>query len=157
MIGAGFDAHVVHRLSLPLKRMTGRGAYVAQSLRELGRYRFPPLQILVDGTELRAASVIVSKGRLYGGRHMLAPGARPDTPGFSVAVFHKGGPAAVLSYGAALPLDLLPRMAGLTLLRASRVQICAGTGIPVQADGDAAGMTPVSISDAPAPIRVVTG
>jgi YegS/Rv2252/BmrU family lipid kinase len=157
MIGAGFDAQVVHRLSLPLKRMTGRGAYVAQSLRELARYRFPPLRILIDGAELRAASVIVSKGRLYGGRYTLAPAARPDAPGFSVAVFREGGPAAALAYGAALPLGVLPRMAGLELLLASCVQICAGTEVPLQADGDAAGMTPVSITDAPGPIHIVVG
>ena len=41
MVGAGFDAQVVHRLPLQLKRAVGRGAYVAQSLRELTRYRFP--------------------------------------------------------------------------------------------------------------------
>lgn len=157
MTGAGFDAQVVHRLSLPMKHAIGRGAYVAQSLRELACYRFPLLRLSVDGTELRAASVIVSKGRLYGGRYMLAPAAKPDEPGFSVAVFREGGPAAALAYGAALPFDLLPRMAGVTMMRASHVRISARAGVPVQADGDAAGTTPVSITDAPAPIPVVIG
>ena len=42
MLGVGFDAHVVHQLPLPLKRMLGRGAYVVQSLRELLRYDYTP-------------------------------------------------------------------------------------------------------------------
>src|SRR5580700_10859761 len=51
MLGVGFDAQVVHRLSLPLKRVLGRGAYVVQSLRETARYRFPPVRLRIDEVE----------------------------------------------------------------------------------------------------------
>src|SRR5918997_1281966 len=47
MLGAGFDAAVVHRLDLGLKRRLGRGAYVAQGMRELGRYPFPRFQAVL--------------------------------------------------------------------------------------------------------------
>src|SRR3984957_15074937 len=51
MLGVGFDAQVVHRLSLPLKRVLGKGAYVVQSLCETARYRFPPVHLRIDGVE----------------------------------------------------------------------------------------------------------
>src|SRR5580658_3463564 len=157
MLGVGFDAQVVHRLSLPLKRVLGKGAYVVQSLRETWRYKFPPIRLRIDSMETEAASAVISKGRLYGGRFLLAPEARPAEPGFSVILFGCGGPAAALMYGAALPMGFLGRAPGVRHVRAHRVDMIGNAPIPAQADGDAAGFTPLSVTDAPGPIEVVTG
>ncbi len=157
MVGVGLDAQVVHRLSPPLKRMIGKGAYVAQTLREMSRYPFPRLRLRLDGEETEAASVIVSKGRLYAGRFVLAPDADPCQPGFRVALFERYGPAAAMAYAAALPLNLLPRMPGLRIQAAATVEIGGWESVPAQADGDPAGATPITIRDAAGPIRVVIG
>jgi diacylglycerol kinase (ATP) len=157
MLGVGFDAHVVHHLSAPLKRTFGRGAYVLQTLRELMRYRFVPIRLRLDGEETQAGSVIVSKGRLYGGRCVLAPEACAERPGFSVVLFDHVGPGAALLYGAALPFDLLGRAPGVRHVRALRIDFIGNKVAPVQADGDAAGCTPLCITDASAPIQVVVG
>ncbi|MBS0560267.1 MAG: diacylglycerol kinase family lipid kinase [Proteobacteria bacterium] len=155
MLGVGFDAHVVHRMSPPLKRLFGRGAYVLQTLREMARYRFAPIRLRVDGREMQAASAIVSKGRLYAGRYLLAPDAEPAQAGFSVVLFDGAGPGAALLYAAALPIDMLGRAPGVRHLRASRVEVIGNDAIPAQADGDAFGFAPLAISDAPGPIEVV--
>ncbi|WP_149538468.1 diacylglycerol/lipid kinase family protein [Siccirubricoccus phaeus] len=155
MLGAGFDAAVVHHLDLRWKRALGRFAYVLQGARELGRYPFPRFTVTLDGGAAEeVASVIVTKGRLYAGRHLLAPAARPGEPGFQVALFPRGGALAAALYGAALPLGLLPRLPGVVLKPARRV-VLRGEGVPVQADGDAAGMLPVEVEEAAAPIPVV--
>jgi YegS/Rv2252/BmrU family lipid kinase len=154
MLGAGFDAAVVANLDLGLKQRIGRGAYVWQAMRELGRYRFPPLRVVFEDGEARVSSVIVSKGRLYAGRHLLAPAAEMARPGFQVALFRGSGPVAAAAYGAALPLNLLPRMPGLALRHATWLRI-EGEGVAVQADGDPAGRLPVEVRVAPAPLRVV--
>jgi diacylglycerol kinase (ATP) len=156
MLSVGFDAQVVRCLPLTLKRALGRGAYVVQSLREAARYRFPSISLRLDGTPSEAASVIVSKGRLYGGRYLLAPGATPTARGFRVALFDHAGAAAALAYGAALPLNLLPHMPGLRFQHAREVAI-ETEAVPAQADGDAAGAAPFLVHDAPAAIRVVVG
>ncbi len=155
MLGVGFDAHVVHRLPLGLKRAFGRGAYVVQTLRELARYRFLPIRLRLDGEEMQAASVIVSKGRLYGGRYLLDADARPGEPGFSVVLFDRRGPGAALLYGAALPLDLLARAPGVRHVRARQIDFIGNEIAPAQADGDSAGWTPITVKDAPAAIPVV--
>ncbi len=154
MLGAGFDAQVVHHLSVRLKRRMGRGAYVAQSLREAGRYSFPPIRLRIDGEQTEAFSVIVTKGQFYAGRYSLAPGASPTAKGFSVALFDRPGPFAALAAGAALTLNLIPRLPGLRLLRANTVEICS-SDIPAQADGDAVGEAPLLVTDAISPIDVV--
>ncbi len=154
MVGAGFDAAVVAGLDLGLKARIGRAAYVWQSLRELPRYGFPMMTVTLDGVPVRVSSAIVTKGRLYAGRFLLAPGARPDQPGFWVALFHHTGPVAAAGYGAALPLGLLRFMPGVELRQAASVGF-AGVGVPVQADGDPVGTVPVSVRDATGPIAVL--
>lgn len=156
MLGAGFDAQVVHHLSVRLKGAIGRGAYVAQSLREAARYKFAPIRLRIDGQQTEAFSVIITKGHFYAGRYMLAPGASPMEKGFTVVLFDRGGPVSALVYGAALTLNMIPRTSGIRLLRATTVEICC-TDIPAQADGDAVGQTPLLVTDAAAPVNVVVG
>ncbi len=148
MVGAGFDAAVVHGLPLVLKRQLGRAAYVVQTLRELARHRFPPITGEADGVSFAAASAIVTKGRFYAGRYLLAPGATPFHPGFTLVLFRDGGALPALSAGAALPLGLLARLPGVTLRRVRHVTL-DGPRVSVQADGDAAGFLPLDIADAP--------
>ena len=153
MVGVGLDAQVVHQVPRGLKRLLGRQAYVAQTLREMLRYSYRPIHLSVDGQPMQAGSVVVSKGRLYAGHYKLAPDARPGEPGFSVALFGGTGPASVLMYGAALVMNLLPRAPGMRLLRASKIEIF-GAG-PAQADGDPAGAGPLMVRDANGPLAVV--
>jgi YegS/Rv2252/BmrU family lipid kinase len=154
MVGAGFDAQVVHGIDPGMKKLFGRTAYVMQGLRETIRYRFRPIRVRIDETETESASVIVSKGHLYGGAYELAPGATPAAPGFTVALFDRSGPCSALMYGAALPLNLIHRMPGLRLIRAQVVTILSDK-VPAQADGDAAGEAPMIVTDAPRPMHIV--
>ncbi len=157
MLGVGLDAQVVHQLPVGLKRALGRSAYAVQLLRELALYRFKPIQLRLDGEETEAAGVIVSKGRLYGGRFLLAPSACAGKPGFSVVLFDRSGVGAGLLYGSALPLGLLARAPGVRHVRARRIDFIGNEPVPAQADGDVAGWTPIAVTDASASIQVVVG
>ncbi len=155
MLGVGLDAQVVHHLPAGLKRVLGRTAYVAQTLREMLRYTYRPIRIRIDGRVEEAGSVVVTKGSLYAGQYLLAPGARPSERGFSVALFGRNGPGAVLMYGAALTMNLLPRAPGMRLIRAREVDILEGAAVLAQADGDPAGAPPHSVGGAASCIEVV--
>ncbi len=155
MLGFGFDAAVVARVGTRLKRALGRGAYVAQTMRTLLDYPFPPLRLAIDDCETEAVSAIVSKGRLYAGPFVLVPEAAPDRAGFSVVLFDRPGPAAALRYAASLAAGRLAEAPGLRRLRASRVTLLGNTPLPAQADGDAVGTGLTVVTDAPAPIRLV--
>ncbi len=152
MIGAGFDAAVVHALDPAEKRRLGRGAYLLESVRQLHRYGFAGFELaLDDGPWLPATSVIVGKGRLYAGPWRSLPGASPLHPGFTVLRFAKARAPGALLAGLMLPLHALHRVPGATLARAGTVRL-RGPDVPCQADGDAAGRLPVEIGDAPDPI-----
>ena len=158
MLGLGFDGAVVKGVQPLLKRAIGKGAYVWQSLWESVAYDFPPVRLCVDGVTHQAASVVVSKGRLYGGPYMLAPDAHPEAPGFQVVLFEKPGTLPALLSGAALPLGLLPRCPGVRVIAGSHVEFTsAGGAILTQADGDALAFTPCGVVSAEAPISLVVG
>ena len=104
--------------------------------------------------------MIVSKGRLYAGRYLVAPGGNPTRRGFSVVLFERpdrwqGAWQAALC-GAALPLNLLSRMPGVRVVRASTVELDCQS-VPAQADGDPTAGGRLLITDAPGPIEVVIG
>jgi hypothetical protein len=105
---------------------------------------------------MQAGGVIVSKGAFYGGRCLLAPEAKPAAPGFSVVLFNCYNRATALTYGAALPLNLLPRAPGIRRLRAGRIEFIRDKPHHVQADGDPVGLMPSSVIDAPETIDVAT-
>jgi len=157
MVGLGFDGAVVHGLQPLLKRVIGRGAYVWQSLWESVAYRFPKVRLKVDGKAYEAASVVVSKGRLYGGPYLLAPNAASTAPGFQVALFENPGTFAALLSGAALPLGLLPRCPGVRVIAGRQVEFLGNEPILTQSDGDALVGTPTAVVDAGSPIPLVVG
>ncbi len=157
MVGLGFDGAVVHGLRPLLKRVIGRGAYVWQSVWESVAYRFPRMRLSVDGKNYEAASVVVSKGRLYGGPYLLAPNAAPNLPGFQVALFEHSGTFPALLSGAALPLGLLPRCPGVRVVAGTHVEFAANGPILTQSDGDALEGTPQMVINARSPIPIVVG
>ena len=158
MVGLGFDGAVVHGLRPLLKRAIGRGAYVWQSLWESIAYSFPKLRLSVDGKDYEAASVVVSKGRLYGGPYLLAPNAAPTQPGFQVALFENSGTFPALLSGAALPLGLLPRCPGVRVVAGTQIEFFSTERtILTQSDGDALAGIPRQVVNASHPIPIVVG
>jgi YegS/Rv2252/BmrU family lipid kinase len=155
MAGAGFDAHVVAGIDLRLKRLFGKGAYVAESLRQLAIFRFPRYRVTIDGVATEAASVIVANGRHYAGRYVCAPEARLDQPVLQVCLFDTGGAMAVLRYVLALQSGGLARRADVRIVAGRRVVISAPEGEPLQADGDIVARLPVEIDVVPDALRLV--
>ena len=155
MAGAGFDAHVVEAVRPATKRLLGKGAYVLESGRQMFRFGFPRYRVTVDGVEHDAASVIVARGRLYGGRHLAAPAARLDADEFQICLFEDGGRLAVLRYGIALLLGRLPKAAGYRMVPGRRIRIAGPDGDPVQADGDIIARLPLTVELAPRRLQLI--
>ena len=156
MAGVGVDAHVVAELDVALKRRIGKAAYVIGACRQLFRFGFPTYRVRIDqGPFLDAASVIVAKGRFYGGKHIVAPLARLDQPTFQVCLFERKGALHMLRYALALGLGTLPRARGYRILAGRQVTIDGPAQDPIQGDGDILGQLPATIDIAPAPIHLV--
>jgi diacylglycerol kinase (ATP) len=155
MVGAGFDAHVVRHVKSAVKKRWGKLAYVAEMVRQLGKFPFRPYRVTIDGVAFEAASVVATRGRLYGGRFVLAPSADLRSPTLQVCLFRNGGRGFVLLYAVALGLGLLPRAPGFEIVTARRVTVEGIEGEPVQADGDSIASLPLEIAMTDKSLRLV--
>jgi diacylglycerol kinase (ATP) len=155
MAGIGFDAHVVANVSLSLKRLTGKLAYVIETLVQLLRYRPAYYEVEVDGTRHRAASAIIAKGHFYGGRFVCAPDARLDAPELHACLFANAGRWHVVRYAVALLLGRLHRLHDVLILPARCVEIAGPAGEPVQGDGDTLAHLPARIEVASGTLRLI--
>ena len=154
MVGVGLDSIVVHHLPLGLKRVFGKGAYVLQTLRDLTSYPFRSFKVQVDGNEVEAAGLVVTKGRYYAGRFQIAPQADPREAHFHVVALQQTHFMDALEHAAALGLGRLPYLSSISLQRGYDIQVF-GADLPVQADGDDAGSLPIHIVPFTLPLRVL--
>ncbi|OGR21509.1 MAG: hypothetical protein A2559_04005, partial [Deltaproteobacteria bacterium RIFOXYD2_FULL_66_9] len=91
LASAGFDAEVVERMESRQKNLLGIAAYVLSGARHLLRPQ-PSLWLEFPGRErVEAQSVIVTRGRKYGGNVTIAPGGDISGETFQViALLRKG-------------------------------------------------------------------
>jgi diacylglycerol kinase (ATP) len=156
MAGVGVDAHVVAQLDVDLKRRIGKAAYVIGAMKQLFHFGFPNYRVRIDhGPILDVASVIVAKGRFYGGKHIVAPLARLDQPSFQVCLFERKGIFHMLRYALALASGSLPRASGYRVLEGKHVVVEGPAGDPVQGDGDILAHLPVVMDLVATPIALV--
>ena len=161
MLSAGFDADVVHRLArwrtegATLKRV-GRRSYVQPVARALFAYRHPALTVSVDEGAVEAAWCLVANVPAYALGLRLTAGARPDDGRLDWVVFQRAGVPALARYAWAARRGRLASCAGARTGTAARMRIDSATPVPVQADGDAWGVTPVDVEALPGALRVIT-
>jgi YegS/Rv2252/BmrU family lipid kinase len=155
MASAGRDAEAVYRVSLLLKRWTGKLAYVFSGLRALTRGR-PGSVILVleNGEEVQGDTVIVSNGKLYGGRFFIAPEADLEEAAFVICVFKNLGWRTLIKNllwlvrGKGLAADDMQRFKTTSV-------VLRGENIPVQIDGDYCGKLPMRFRSCPDELRLI--
>jgi len=161
MAGAGFDAKVVAGVTASLKRRFGKAAYVWRSLIETRRYRPVRYRVEVDGQVCEAASVIVTRARMYAGPYVMAPGAALGDGLLHVCLFERWGRWQTLRFGLALLLGRLPKTGGFRVITGRNVKISVLSDAgemrrqPVQIDGDDAMVLPVSIAVAARAVRLL--
>ena len=154
MAGVGFDAAVVAAVSPALKHRFGQFAYLMTAARLW--WRWQPCQRLldVDGAQHRVASLIAARCRLYAGSYISAAAARLDEPHLHLVLFERDGRIAALGYALALLTGQLHRWPGVRHLRVTRTEIVEPH--PMQMDGDALAASPLKLSVAAQPLRMVT-
>jgi YegS/Rv2252/BmrU family lipid kinase len=155
MASAGFDARVVARLDLGLKRWLGKGAYVLTGGRELLAGKHQPICLRLDGQAHEVGQVIIANGRYYGGRFVVAPAARPASPDFQVCLFLRSGPVALASYAGAIAIGRLAGRPDVRIATARELWLDGPAGEPVQIDGDPFGRLPGLVSVDPEPLWLI--
>jgi YegS/Rv2252/BmrU family lipid kinase len=147
MASLGWDAEAARRVSPRLKRRVGDLAYIASFARLLPRLRPADVEWHTGliSERHRAAMVVLSNTRLYGGRVEFSPGAVANDGLLDVAVLCPRSLASLARAGLKVARNRISGDRDLLAFRSGEVTIDSH-GIPVQLDGDYYRDTPMRFS-----------
>ena len=160
MCSAGMDAEVMRRVAgSARKRLMGRAAYAASGLARLVRANPARTAVEVDGAlaEHDLYLAVAGNTRGYGGIAHLTSAALADDGALDVVTFSgRGFMGRVPLVARALRGGLHHRArGGIGYGRGSRVRIAPERPLPVQADGEYIGETPITITVEPRALTVL--
>lgn len=158
MAGIGYDAWVVDKVDLALKRRMGKFAYVLSMLKQLRHFGTKHYQLTIDGKVYTADSAIITNGRFYGGSFLLSRQADLSTPTTQVIMLKGKHMGSLLLRLLGLPFGLMERMPGVVSIAGKQVRVEMRNQTqrePAQADGDIQGELPVLIEMETEPLRVL--
>ncbi|PWU11372.1 MAG: hypothetical protein C5B51_02735 [Terriglobia bacterium] len=150
MAGIGLDAHIVYRVSGPLKAATGKLAYWAAGWTLLGR-RLAEFQVDIAGQHRTSSFALVSKVRNYGGDFEIARHVSLFDERFEVVLFEGRSTFRYVKYFAGLMRNRVDGMPGVTVLREQCLRLShpEDERIYVQVDGELAGHLPAEVRIVP--------
>jgi diacylglycerol kinase (ATP) len=150
MAGAGLDAYIVYSLNASLKRKFGKIAYWLAGFKQLGR-SLEEFSVVVNGREYQCSFALISKVRNYGGDFEIAQAVSLFDDEFEVVLFHGRESWRYVGYLAAVAARRHLRLKGITVLRASEVEMSHALGrrVFVQVDGEFAGHLPARVEIVP--------
>ena len=156
--GAGYDARVAAHAPFAEPRWKKVPRYVFAAVGEF--FREPvSVVIKVDGVVQQVSPWVLSvaNGRGYGLGLKIAPSARLDDGLLDLVLIERLG---LVRTALALPRLLSGQaesVRGLSVRRVRKVEILSPAGMPVQVDGEPAGVTPCVFTLRPRALRVWTG
>jgi diacylglycerol kinase family enzyme len=158
--GAGLDARVMGRMSLPWKRLLGRAGILPTALSQFLRYDFPRLEVTIDGQVHTATFAVACRARHYAGKWVIAPDARIDADQFEVLLFsHRSRRklAQLFRLMAAGRAGHLKSSLGLArIVRGREVAMRSLDGpVEIQVDGDTVLATPIACRVGAETVRVL--
>ena len=150
MAGVGLDAIIVYSISDSLKAAVGKLAYWIGGFSHLTR-RLRQFRTTVNGQTVKCGFTLASRVRNYGGDLEIACGANLLENDFEAVLFRGRNPIRYMVYFTAVVARVLPRVPGITVERAKRIEFSGAEGqsIYVQVDGELAGHLPASVEIVP--------
>ncbi len=146
MVGIGFDAHIVNKVNLKLKKTLGKFAYVYQTLVHLIKFKNNSYTIIIRDKSYKASSIVISNGHFYGGRYFCSPAASPFNKKLYVCLFLGNGRSSYIKYSLALILGIIPKLKDIKIIEANDVYITQNKKEPVQGDGEIITNLPAKVS-----------
>ena len=160
MLGAGFDAEIVHRTAAwrkvggSLKRAT-RLSYARPILGAIAGYAYPPVTLSADDVTHRGAQALVFNVPQYGGGLDMKPDAKGDDGLLDWMIIEKPGILPILACAISAWRHKPLQQKGIIHGRARSIKITSPEPVPLQIDGDPAGFTPVEIEILPRALRII--
>jgi len=156
MLGVGFDGQIVQGVQPGRFKICRMGL---AALKNVCNPSLQPLRVIVDGEEDTEAkfSVVVANTRNYGGWFSLCPDARPDDGRFHYVGLKRPNRTSLMRLVVAATRRR-PTGRSTATYGEGREFVIESLGpeeVPIQADGDPCGTTPVRLSIEPQAVAII--
>jgi diacylglycerol kinase (ATP) len=157
VLSAGFDA-VVNERANAMTRLQGRMRYHVATLAALRVFEPVDYTLVLDGETTRVAAMMVAVGNgpSFGGGLRITEGAELDDGLLDVVLFHPMGKAELVRTFPRLFNGTHTRHPAYEHHRVRQVTVAA-EGVVAYADGERLGPLPLTVTAAPAALRVLVG
>jgi len=158
--GVGFDAAIAHEVEplMETRRRLGNILYAVSGLSLALSFVGTRSTVVIDGhvCRQRVVMVVISNVQLYGGGlFKLAPAAYVDDGRLDIFVFRGHGTAATFHHFFSLLTQYHMHDPQMSHYRGSRVEIHTDRPMAVQVDGEARGLTPLTVEVVPRALKVL--
>ncbi|MCE0484239.1 MAG: diacylglycerol kinase family lipid kinase [Methylacidiphilales bacterium] len=155
MAGVGLDAQIVERNSRRVKHVLGPLSYLLTAT-QVAAERPPRLRVLVENQPAREGSfVLVGNGRFYGGPFSLFNEADIQDGLLDVYVFKSMNYVALMRYFRGVLFGSLAKFSDVHYFKANHLVVKSDRHVPLEADGELAGHSPVEFSVRRRKLRVL--
>ncbi|MFN0199715.1 MAG: diacylglycerol/lipid kinase family protein [Planctomycetaceae bacterium] len=148
MASLGFDAAVIHLMQRQRQGHITRWSYFNVIWSAIRLYRHPKMNVFLDGsaTPLTGRLAVITNIPMYALKLPIAPDALGDDGLLDLHLFQQGSLLQILRYLYHIVLGSHETLPDVFHATAKSMRIECEQPIPIQADGDACGITPVTIS-----------
>jgi diacylglycerol kinase (ATP) len=155
MAGVGLDAQVVERNSRQIKRVLGPLSYLLTAT-QVAAEKPPRLRVSSEGRPtVEGSFVLVGNGRYYGGPFALFSEADMQDGLLDVFVFRHMNYVALMRYFRGALFGSLSKFSDVDYFKARHLLVEANRRVPLEADGELAGHSPVEFSIRRRKLRVL--
>jgi diacylglycerol kinase (ATP) len=157
MASAGFDADVIHRAHARRSGHISRLSYLQPIATSLRIYDYPELRVFVDDalTHTGCRLGVLVNLPAYALGITMATTARDNDGVFDLRLFQRSGAFQMWRYFLNLMRGTHERLADVKSMTATKVRWESDVPIPIQVDGDPAGLTPAEFEILPGAVQVV--
>ena len=155
MAGIGVDAQIVQRNNRQIKQVLGPLSYLLTAT-QVAVERPPRLRVTSDEhATVDGSFVLVGNGRFYGGPFPLFSHADMQDGLLDVYVFKYMNYLHLIRYFRGMLFGSLSRFSDVTYFKAKKLLVEASMPVPLEADGELAGHSPVEFAIKRRKLRVI--
>jgi YegS/Rv2252/BmrU family lipid kinase len=155
LAGVGLDAEVVRKTTADSKKALGPLSYLL-TLVQVAAHKPPRVVVETKGGRIREGSfVLIGNGRLYGGPFPVFKRASLHDGLLDVLVFQNQSHWDVVRYFQAIAFGTHPELPDVEYFQTRSIKVTSSGDVPVELDGEVAGMLPCLFSVEPQKLRVM--
>lgn len=155
LAGVGLDAEVVRKTTADSKRALGPLSYLL-TLVQVAAHKPSRVMLEAEGGRIREGSfALIGNGRLYGGPFPVFQRASLFDGLLDVLVFQNQSHWDVVRYFQAIAFGTHPQLPDVEYFQTSTLRVTSSGDVPVELDGEVAGMLPCLFSVSSQKLRVL--